>query len=41
LFIIAINSKLRGCDVLGLKVDDVASSGYAAELARFASFSQS
>src|SRR4051794_14339425 len=33
LFNIAIDSKLRGCDVLGLKVDDVASSGYAADRA--------
>ena len=30
LFNIAIDSKLRGCDVVGLKVDDVAPSGYAA-----------
>ena len=33
LFNIAIDSKLRGCDVVGLKVDDVASSGYAADRA--------
>lgn len=33
LFNIAIGSKLRGCDVVGLKVDDVASSGYAADRA--------
>jgi integrase len=32
LFNIAIDSKLRGCD-LGLKVDDVAASGYAADRA--------
>lgn len=30
MFNIAIDSKLRGCDVVGLKVDDVAPSGYAA-----------
>jgi len=29
LFNIAIDSKLRGCDVVSLKVDDVAPSGYA------------
>jgi integrase len=29
LFNIAIDSKLRGCDVVGLKVDDVAPGGYA------------
>lgn len=33
LFNIAIDSKLRGCDVVGLKVDDVAPSGYAADRA--------
>jgi hypothetical protein len=33
LFNIAIDSKLRGCDVLALKVDDVAPSGYAADRA--------
>jgi integrase len=32
-FNIAIDSKLRGCDVVALKVDDVASSGYAADRA--------
>jgi hypothetical protein len=31
LFNIAIDSKLRGFDVVGLKVDDVAPSGYAAD----------
>jgi hypothetical protein len=31
LFNIAIDSKLRGCDVVGLKVVDVAPSGYAAD----------
>jgi integrase len=33
LFNIAIDSKLRGCDVVGLKVDDIAPSGYAADRA--------
>jgi integrase len=30
---LAIDSKLRGCDVVALKVDDVAPSGYAADRA--------
>lgn len=33
LFNIAIDSKLRGCDVVALKVDEVAPSGYAADRA--------
>lgn len=33
LFNLAIDSKLRGCDVVALKVDDVAPSGYAADRA--------
>lgn len=33
LFNVAIESKLRGCDVVALKVDDVAPSGYAADRA--------
>jgi len=33
LFNVAIDSKLRGCDVVRLKVDDVAPSGYAADRA--------
>src|ERR1700760_685703 len=33
LFNIAIDSKLRGCDVVALRVDDVAPSGYAADRA--------
>lgn len=33
LFNVAIDSKLRGCDVVALKVDDVAPSGYAAHRA--------
>lgn len=33
LFNVAIDSKLRGCDVVSLKVDDVAPSGYAADRA--------
>jgi len=32
-FNVAIDSKLRGCDVVALKVDDVAPSGYAADRA--------
>lgn len=30
LFNLSIDSKLRGCDLVALKVDDVAPSGYAA-----------
>ena len=30
LFNLAIDSKLRGCDVVALKVDDIAPGGYAA-----------
>lgn len=33
LFNLAIDSKLRGCDVVTLKVDDIAPSGYAADRA--------
>lgn len=33
LFKVAIDSKLRGCDVVALKVDDVAPGGYAADRA--------
>lgn len=33
LFNVAIDSKLRGCDVVALKVDDVAPSGHAADRA--------
>ncbi|MBR0766509.1 tyrosine-type recombinase/integrase [Bradyrhizobium sp. vgs-9] len=33
LFNIAIDSKLRGCDVVALKVDDVAPGGYSADRA--------
>jgi integrase len=33
LFNLAIDSKLRGCDVVGLKVEDVAPSGYALDRA--------
>jgi integrase len=33
LFNVAIDSKLRGCDVVTLKVDDVAPSGYTADRA--------
>ena len=29
LFNLAIDSKLRGCDVVGLRVEDIAPSGYA------------
>ena len=34
LFNFAIDSKLRGCDVVALKVDDIVLSGYAAVRAR-------
>jgi hypothetical protein len=33
MFNVAIDSKLRGCDVVALKVEDVAPSGYAVERA--------
>lgn len=33
LFNVAIDSKLRGCDVVALKVDDIAPSGYSADRA--------
>jgi hypothetical protein len=33
LFNLAIDSKLRGCDVVALKVDDVAPAGYTVERA--------
>jgi integrase len=33
LFNLAIDSKLRGCDLVALRVDDVAASGYAADRA--------
>ena len=33
LFNLAVDSKLRGCDLVALKVDDVAPSGYAADRA--------
>lgn len=33
LFNVAIDSKLRGCDVVSLKVDDIAPSGYSADRA--------
>src|SRR6478736_2013083 len=33
LFNLAIDSKLRGCDVVAVKVDDVAPNGYAADRA--------
>jgi hypothetical protein len=33
LFNLAVDSKLRGCDVVGLKVDDIAPHGYATERA--------
>jgi hypothetical protein len=31
MFNLAIDSKLRGCDVVALRVDDVAPSGYAVD----------
>jgi integrase len=33
LFNLAIDSKLRGCDVVAIKVEDIAASGYAADRA--------
>ena len=33
LFNLAIDSKLRGCDVVALRVDDVAPNGYAVDRA--------
>src|SRR5215813_6957422 len=33
LFNLAIDSKLRGCDVVAIKVDDLAPNGYAADRA--------
>jgi hypothetical protein len=33
MFNLAIDSKLRGCDVVALKVDDIASNGYAIDRA--------
>ena len=33
MFNLAIDSKLRGCDVVALKVDDIASSGYTVDRA--------
>jgi hypothetical protein len=33
MFNLAIDSKLRGCDVVALRVEDVASSGYAVDRA--------
>src|SRR2546423_12549213 len=33
MFNVAIDSKLRGCDVIALKVEDVAANGYAVERA--------
>jgi integrase len=33
LFNLAIDSKLRGCDVVAVKVDDIAPNGYAADRA--------
>jgi hypothetical protein len=31
MFNLVIDSKLRGCDVVAIKVEDVAASGYAAD----------
>jgi hypothetical protein len=33
MFNLAIDSKLRGCDVVAIKVDDVAAGGYTADRA--------
>jgi hypothetical protein len=32
MFNLAIDSKLRGCDVVAIRVEDVAASGYAADV---------
>ena len=32
MFNLAIDSKLRGCDVVAIRVEDVATSGYAADV---------
>ena len=37
MFNLAIDSKLRGCDVVALKVEDVAPTGYTVERATFRS----
>ena len=34
MFNLAIDSKLRGCDVLAIKVEDIAPNGYTVERAR-------
>jgi hypothetical protein len=33
MFNLAIDSKLRGCDVVAIRVEDVAASGYTADRA--------
>jgi len=33
MFILAIDSKLRGCDLVAMRVDDVAPNGYAIDRA--------
>jgi hypothetical protein len=35
IFNLAIDSKLRGCDVVAIRVEDVAASGYTSDRARF------
>jgi hypothetical protein len=35
MFNLAIDSKLRGCDVVALKVEDIAAGGYTADAQRF------
>jgi hypothetical protein len=35
MFNLAIDSKLRGCDVVAIRVEDIAASGYAADRATF------
>jgi hypothetical protein len=34
MFNLAIDSKLRGCDVVAIRVEDVAASGYTADRAQ-------
>ena len=35
MFNLAIDSKLRGCDVVAIRVEDVAAGGYTADRATF------
>jgi hypothetical protein len=35
MFNLAVDSKLRGCDVVAIRVEDVAAGGYTADRATF------